>query len=176
MRVPEALTIGASYLVASTVPLIPYFFLSIGNAFAASLVLTLAAPILAAQLKSPGTVKTALRLLVQVSNDFKRQIANKNFARVPHEYMEYTEAADALRSAIKDEPADFKAKVETRLKAAVAAAKTVSDMSGNTTDADKLAAEHAKAVTAMNSVFDLFPADLRPDPNAPPPGRGAKKN
>ena len=72
-------------------------------------VLTLAAPILA-QLKSPDTVKTALRLLVQVSNDFKRQIANKNFARVPHEYMEYTEAADALRGAIKDEPADFKAK------------------------------------------------------------------
>src|SRR3989442_322768 len=139
-------------------------------------VLALAGPIFAAQLKSPDDVKTALRLLVQVSNDFKRQIANKNFARVPHEYMEYTEAADALRGAIKDEPADFKAKVETRLKAAVGAAKKVSDMSGNATDADKLAAEHAKAVTAMNAVFDLFPADLRPDPNAPPPGRGAKKS
>ena len=75
----------------------------------------------AAQLKSPDDVKTGLRLLVQVSNDFKRQITAKNFARIPHEYMEYTEAADALRSAIKDEPADFKAKVETRLKAAVAA-------------------------------------------------------
>src|SRR6266446_449608 len=116
--------------------------------------LTLMAPILAAQtkFKSPDDVKTTLRLLVQVSNDFKRQIANKNFARVPHEYMEYTEAADALRGAIKDEPADFKAKVETRLKAAVAAAKKVSDMSGTTTDAEKLAAEHAKAVTAMNGV------------------------
>ena len=33
-------------------------------------------------------------------------------------------------------------------------------------------AEHAKAVTAMNAVFDLFPADFRPDPNLPPPGRG----
>ena len=138
-------------------------------------VLILTAPILAAQLKSPDTVKTALRLLVQVSNDFKRQIANKNFARVPHEYMEYTEAADALRTAIKDEPADFKAKVETRLKAAVTAAQKVSDMSGNTTDADKLAAEHGKAVTAMNAVFALFPADLRPDPNTPPPGRGARR-
>ena len=138
-------------------------------------VLILAAPILAAQLKSPDTVKTALRLFVQVSNDFKRQIANKNFARVPHEYMEYTEAADALRTAIKDEPADFKAKVETRLKAAVTAAQKVSDMSGNTTDADKLAAEHGKAVTAMNAVFALFPADLRPDPNTPPPGRGARR-
>ena len=139
-------------------------------------VVMLAAPIWAAQLKSPDDVKTALKLLVQVSNDFKRQIGNKNFARVPHEYMEYTEAADALRSGIKNEPADFKAKVETRLKAAVAAAQKVSDMSGNTTDSDKLAAEHAKAVTAMNALFDLFPANLRPDPNAPPPGRGAKKN
>jgi hypothetical protein len=138
------------------------------------IVLFMASPV-PAQLKSPDTVKTTLRLLVQVSNDFKRQITAKNFARIPHEYMEYTEAADALRSAIKDEPADFKAKVETRLKAAVAAAKKVSDMSANTPDADRLMAEHGKAVTAMNAVFELFPADLRPDPNAPP-GRGAARN
>ena len=131
----------------------------------------------AAQLKSPDDVKTSLRLLVQVSNDFKRQISAKNFARIPHENMEYTEAADALRSAIKDEPADFKAKVETRLKAAVAAFQKVSDMSANTPDVDKLMAEHGRAVAAMNAVFELFPADLRPDPNAPPrrPG-GAPQN
>src|SRR6266568_5189740 len=108
------------------------------------LVLALAGPILAAQLKSPDDVKTALRLLVQVSNDFKRQITNKNFARVPHEYMEYTEAADALRSAIKNEPADFKAKVETRLKTAVAAYQKVSDMSAKETDPDKLMGDHTK--------------------------------
>jgi hypothetical protein len=136
--------------------------------------LFVASPV-AAQLKSPDDVKTALRLLVQLSNDFKRQISAKNFARIPHEYMEYTEAADALRSAIKDEPADFKGKVETRLKAAVAAAKKVSDMSANTPDADKLMAEHDNAVTAMNAVFELFPGDLRPDPNAPP-RRVAPKN
>lgn len=140
------------------------------------LVATIAGSAFAQQLKSTEDVRTALRLLVQVSNDFKRQITNKNFARVPHEYMEYTEAADALRSAIKDEPADFKAKVETRLKAAVAAYQKVSDMSANAkeTDVDKLMAEHAKAVTAMNAVFDLFPAALRPDPNLPPPGRGGR--
>jgi hypothetical protein len=137
-------------------------------------VVMLAAPIWAAQLKSPDDVKTALKLLVQVSNDFKRQIGNKNFARVPHEYMEYTEAADALRSGIKNEPADFKARVETRLKAAVTAYQKISDMSANATDADKLMAEHSKAVTAMNAVFDLFPADYRPDPNLPPPGRGGR--
>jgi len=135
-------------------------------------VLALVVPIWAAQLKAPDTVKTALRLLVQVSNDFKRQITAKNFARVPHEYMEYTEAADALRTGIKDEPADFKAKVETRLKAAVAAYQKISDMSAKATDPAPLMAEHAKAVTAMNAVFDLFPADMRPDPNLPPPGRG----
>src|SRR5678815_876614 len=102
---------------------------------------TLAPAASAQQPKSPEDVKTALRLLVQVSNDFKRQITNKNFARVPHEYMEYTEAADALRMSIKDEPADFKAKVETRLKAAVAAYQKVSDLSGKETDVDKLMAE-----------------------------------
>jgi hypothetical protein len=137
--------------------------------------LLLASP-LAAQLKSPDDVKTALRLLVQVSNDFKRQITAKNFARIPHENMEYTEAADALRTAIKDEPADFKAKVETKLKAAVAAFQKVSDMSADTPDADKLMEEHGKAVTAMNAVFDLFPPDLRPDPNAAPVRRGPPKN
>jgi hypothetical protein len=129
----------------------------------------------AAQLKSPDDVKTGLRLLVQVSNDFKRQITAKAFARIPHEYMEYTEAADALRSAIKDEPAAFKAKVEPRLKAAVTAEQKVSDMSANSPDAEKLMAEQSKAVTAMNAVFQLFPADLRPDPNTPP-GRGPAKN
>ena len=141
-----------------------------------ALLLMFATPVLWAQLKSPDTVKTALRLLVQVSNDFKRQITAKNFARIPHEYMEYTEAADAVRTAIKDEPADFKAKVEAKLKPAVAAYQKISDMSGKNPDADMLMAEHAKAVTAMNAVFDLFPANLRPDPNAPPPGRGGARN
>jgi hypothetical protein len=131
------------------------------------LALLMASP-LAAQLKSPDDAKTGLKLLVQVSNDFKRQITAKNYARIPHEYQEYTEAADALRSAIKDEPAAFKAKVETRLKAAVAAYQKVSDMSAKSPDADKLMAEHGKAVTAMNALFELFPADLRPDPNAAP--------
>jgi hypothetical protein len=138
-------------------------------------VVLLMASTVSAQLKSPDDVKTGLRLLVQVSNDFKRQITAKNFARVPREFKEYTESADAVRTAVKDEPAAFKAKVETRLKAAVDAYQKVSDMSSTTPDADKLMAEHAKAVTVMNALFDLFPPELRPDPNAPA-GRGAPKN
>jgi len=135
----------------------------------------LMASTVAAQLKSPDDVKTGLKLLVQVSNDFKRQITAKNFPRIPKENAEYKEAAEALRSTIKDEPANFKAKVETRLKASLAAFQKVSDMSSSEPDADKLMAEHAKAVTTMNAVFDLFPAELRPDPNAPP-RRPAPKN
>jgi len=141
----------------------------------AGLTLAFATQASAQQLKAPDDIKMTLRLLVQVSNDFKRQITNKNFARVPHEFMEYTEAADAVRSAMKGESADLKAKVEPRLKAAVAAYQRVSDMSGKETDVNKLMAEHAKAVTAMNAVFDLFPAALRPDPNLPPPGRGGRR-
>lgn len=148
----------------------------IAAVFATIGVVLLVTSTVAAQLKSPDDAKTGLKLLVQVSNDFKRQITAKNFARIPHEYMEYTEAADALRSAIKDEPADFKAKVEIRLKAAVRAYQKVSDMSAKTPDADMLMAEHGKAVTAMEALFKLFPADLRPDPNAAPVRRGAAKN
>ena len=131
---------------------------------------------MAAQLKLPDDVKTALRLLVQVSNDFKRQITAKNFARIPHENMEYKEAADALRSAIKDEPANFKAKVETRLNASVAAYQKVSDMSAATPDPDKLMAEHGRAEATMKAVFELFPPELRPDMNTPPGRGGAAKN
>jgi hypothetical protein len=130
----------------------------------------------AAQLKSPDDVKTGLRLLMQVSNDFKRQITAKNFARVPREFKEFTESAEAVRTSVKDEPAAFKDKVETRLKSTIAAYQKVSDMSSNTPDADKLMAEHTKAVAAMNALFDLFPLDLRPDPNAPAGIRGAPKN
>ncbi len=130
----------------------------------------------AAQLKSPDDVKTGLRLLMQVSNDFKRQITAKNFARVPREFKEFTESSEAVRTSVKDEPAAFKDKVETRLKATIAAYQKVSDMSSTTTDADMLMAEHTKAVAALNTLFDLFPLDLRPDPNAPAGIRGAPKN
>src|SRR5690349_24589870 len=104
------------------------------------LILTIAAPAFAQQLKATEDVRTALKLLVQVSNDFKRQITNKNFTRVPHEFMEYTEAADALRSSTKDEPVAFKNRVDMRLKAAVGAYQKVSDMSAKETDVDKLMA------------------------------------
>src|SRR5947199_10175873 len=71
-------------------------------------VLALAGPILAAQLESPDDVKTALRLLVQGSNDFKPQITKTNFALVPHDYLEYADPADPSRTATKHEPDAFR--------------------------------------------------------------------
>jgi hypothetical protein len=49
-------------------------------------------------------------------------------------------------------------------------------MSSTTPDADKLMAEHAKAVAVMNALFDLFPPELRPDPNETAGLRGAPKS
>lgn len=43
VRIPEAVTMGASYLAAAIVPLIAYFFLSINTAFVVSLGLTMLA-------------------------------------------------------------------------------------------------------------------------------------
>jgi len=48
----------------------------------------------------------------------------------------------------------------------------ISDLSSETPVVETLMAEHAKAVTAMNELFDPFPADLRPDPDAAPHRRG----
>src|SRR3954469_10022911 len=57
----------------------------------------------AADLKSPDNVKLALRLMMQVVNDFDRQITRKTYARLPHENMEFQEASAALRKAVADE-------------------------------------------------------------------------
>jgi hypothetical protein len=135
----------------------------------------MAVPAAAASLESPEQVKTALLLLVQVSNDMKMQITSANYARVPHENMEFADAGDGLRSAVAREPADLKRAVELKLKVAVEAAQHVADMSDGK-DQKKLLEAHGKVVTALNGLFTVFPADVRPDPNAqprrqaPPPG------
>jgi hypothetical protein len=143
------------------------------NAIAAAASLTLSAVALsgarAADLKSPDQVKTALRLIMQVTNDFDRQITRKTYARLPHENMEFMDASGALRQAIADEPAPFKAKVEPKIKRAVDQAQKVSDESGKGDDA-QLRAGHGELLKDVNAVFADFPKELRPDPNVQPGG------
>lgn len=140
--------------------------------WSAGLVLPLvlmAGPAWAAPLKSPQDVKVALRLMMQVTNDFARQINRKTYNRLPHENKEFHEATDALRSAVAGEPADFRAHVEGPLKTAVSHAQAIADESGTATE-PKLREDHARMLRDVNAVFAQFPADLRPDPNVQPGG------
>ena len=68
VRVPEALTIGASYAIASTVPLVAYFFLPVGRAFVASLALSFVAlvtiGIIKGKLANLSLTRSALEVVV----------------------------------------------------------------------------------------------------------------
>ena len=133
----------------------------------AALALVLSAGATAAPLKSPADVKVALRLMMQVTNDFDRQISHKTYNRLPHENQEFGEATGALRQAIGGEPAPFKAQVTPLIDQAVKAAQKTADQSARRNDAELRADQH-QLVVAVNRVFAHFPADLRPDPNVQP--------
>lgn len=121
----------------------------------------------AADLKSPDDIKTCLRILMQVTNDFDRQISHQNYQRVPHENMEFGEGVEALRDTLAKEDAGLRAEVLPAVQKAADAAQHVSDLSASKDDA-KLKAAQAELVSAVNAVFAYFPQDLRPDPNAGP--------
>jgi hypothetical protein len=119
--------------------------------------------------RSPGDVRTALRLMMQVSNDFARQIDRKTFNRLPHENQEFHEASDALRQAVKDDPASFRARVEKKLVIVVARAQSIADESATASE-PKLRLDHKAMVQDLHAVFDAFPTELHPDPNVQPGG------
>lgn len=68
VKIPEALTIGISYIIASIVPLIAYFFLPISAAFWVSLVLTLLVFITIGVIKGKlghiSLIKSVLQVLI----------------------------------------------------------------------------------------------------------------
>jgi len=132
-----------------------------------AIALPLAAPAAQAALRSPDQVKLCLRLMMQVTNDFDRQITRKTYARLPHENMEFHDATAALIKAIADEPADFKAKTGAAVQKAIDAAQKESDDSAGGNDAT-LRAEQGTLLQAVNAVFAYFPQELHPDPNVQP--------
>ncbi len=127
----------------------------------------------AAALQSPDQVKLCLRLMMQVTNDFDRQITRKTYARIPHENMEFHDATAALLKAVANEPADFRTKVGSAVQAAIDSAQKEADDSAGGDDA-MLRAQQGRLVQAVNAVFSYFPQDLRPDPNVQP-GRPAPR-
>ena len=67
-----------------------------------------------------------------------------------------------LREAIQNEPADFKAKVEPALDAAVTSSEEMGQMAVK--DSTKAEAAHEDFAAKVKSVVELFPEDLRPKP------------
>ena len=127
----------------------------------------------AAEPKSPDAVQKALRILAYVQNDMASKLPAHNYARLPHESQEFTEASQAMRDAVAGEPDAFKAQVERALGKAVAASDKVAKISASNDEA-----KITSAVTAVDSALQelnkLFPEPLRPVPGqlGSRPGRG----
>ncbi len=66
VKVPEALTISASYLVGSIVPLVPYFFFAVPVALPVSLVLTCVALVLVGIIKGKLASMDLVRSVVEI--------------------------------------------------------------------------------------------------------------
>lgn len=117
----------------------------------------------ASALQSPKSVSSALRILNQVVGHTGRLVQSKDYDRVGGEHGEFTEGADMLREALRGEPADFTAKVESALKEAVSASETLGKVAA-THDGAKAEAAHADFTGKVKAVIDLFPEDVRPKP------------
>lgn len=131
--------------------------------------MVVAAPAHADPVKSPQDVRVALRLMMQVSNDFTRQIDRKTFNRLPHENQEFHEASDALRQAMKGDPASFRARVEKKLVVVDARAQLIADESAKASET-KLRDDQNMMVRDLRELFGEFPTALHPDPNIKPGG------
>jgi hypothetical protein len=127
----------------------------------------------AAEPASPDAVKNALRILAYVQDDMARKLPTHAYARLPHESQEFEEASAAMRDAVAGDPADFRVRVEGALGKALAASRSVAEISKSNDEARITAA--VKAVDAeLQQLNALFPAALRPIPGqlGTGPGRG----
>jgi hypothetical protein len=145
---------------------------SFGLTLAVSLLAALGAtPSWGADLKSPSLVKTSLQIFAGVYGDMQRKLAAKTYERLPHENQEFQDGAAAMRDAIANEPAAFKAQVETQLKKTLAASQHVADTSATRDEAQVHGALDALA-GSLKQLNGLFPESLRVEPGSVPPPRG----
>ena len=135
-----------------------------------SLALAAAAPTFAADLQSPDSVKMGLRILAGVYGDMDRKLAAVQYDRLPHENQEFQEGSGALRDAVANEPAGFKAKVESTLENALAASTHVADVSA-THDKTQVKSAIDSLATSLRALNALFPEALRAEPGTVEPGR-----
>lgn len=117
------------------------------------------------ELKSPDAVKMGLHKLASEYGDMDRKLAAQRYDRLPHENEEFQEESATLRDAIADEPAEFKAKVESALQGALAAATHVADVSA-THDKKQVTVALENLATLLKSLNALFPETLRSEPGS----------
>jgi hypothetical protein len=128
-----------------------------------SLTMGAAAAALAGDLKSPDTVKTGLYKLAAEYDDMDRKLAAERYDRLPHENQEFQEESQLLRTAVANEPAEFKGRVESALQSALTAATHVADVSA-THDKGQVTAALENLSTLLQSLNALFPENLRTEP------------
>jgi hypothetical protein len=129
----------------------------------------------AAQPKSPEQVHTALRILASVYADMDAKLKNQQFDRLPHENQEFQDGSGAMRDAIADEPADFKAQVQAVLEKTLAAAQHVAD-SSKSHDAMRVKSAIDALASSMRTLNGMFPEALRAEPGSvPAPQHGGPK-
>lgn len=124
---------------------------------------------LAADLKSPDAIKMGLRKLAAEYGDMERKLAAERYDRLPHESQEFQEESGVLREAIANEPADFKAKVESTLESTLTASARVSEVSA-THDKKQVESALESLAALLRSLNTLFPESLRVEPGTVAPG------
>jgi hypothetical protein len=129
----------------------------------------------ATELSMPEQVHTALRILASVYADMEAKAKNQQFDRLPHENQEFQEGSAAMRDAIADETAGFKAQVQTSLEKTLAAAQHVAD-SSKSQDAMQVKSAIDALASSMRTLNSIFPEALRAEPGSvPAPQHGGPK-
>ena len=118
-------------------------------------------------MKPPQQVTKALGTFSRVVLHTQILINAKNYVRLPHENGEVKEGTEALETAIADEPAAFKAKVEPLIKKADADSQAIAD-AANAHDNAKLASAHATYENSVRLLLAAFPASVQPPRPTPP--------
>jgi hypothetical protein len=121
----------------------------------------------ATELKAPEQVHMALRILASVYADMEAKVKNQQFDRLPHENQEFQDGSGAMRDAIADEPADFKARVQASLEKTLAAAQHVAD-SSKSHDAMQVKSAIDALAASMRTLNGMFPEALRAEPGSVP--------
>jgi cytochrome c556 len=117
------------------------------------------------ELKSPRQVTNSLKIFAHEYDDMTQRLERRQYDRLPHENLEFQEGGPALREAIANEPAAFKAKVEPVLAKTLAASSHVAELSKSHDEAQIKAAVAALA-DSMKELNALFPQSVRASPGS----------